>query len=70
MNSTLKFGVYEKRVAIVALHERGTMTKMIRRVLKPLFANEQFVSQTVARYQETSDEVDRPSEGHPRSVRT
>ncbi len=49
----MKFGVYEKHVAIVTLYKCGMMAKMIFQVLKPPSVNERFVPQTLAHYQET-----------------
>ena len=66
----MKFGLYEKRVAIVALFECGKTAKQIHQLLKPLSINERFVFRALQRYQETDDVEDRPRDGRPRSVRS
>ncbi len=70
MYRKLKFGDFEKRVAIVALYDFRMMVKIIRQLLKPLLLNKRFVSQTLAHYRETGDIIDWPREGLPKCVYT
>ncbi len=65
----MKFELYEKRVAIIALHKCGKSAEEIFHLLKPLSINERFVFRTLQRYRETDDIADRPREGRPRTVR-
>jgi DDE superfamily endonuclease len=67
--ATMKFGLSEKRVAIIALFKCGKSAKEIYQLLKPLPINERFVFRTLRRYKESSDIEDKPREGRPRSVR-
>ncbi len=64
----MKFGVYKKCLAIVALYECGMTAKTIRQMLKLLSVTERFISPTLAHYQETYDVVDWLREGRLRSV--
>lgn len=66
--ATIKFALFEKRVAIVALFKCGKSAKEIYQLLKPLPINERFVFRTLQRYKEI-DVEDRPRKGRPRSVR-
>ncbi len=66
----MKFTVYEKRVAVVALYECGQTTKQIQKMLKRLLVNKRFIFQTLQRYREIDDVVDRLRKGRPRTVRT
>ena len=59
----MKFGVFEKQMAIVALQECGKTPKEIRQMLNKLSINERFISCTQYRYRQLR-------EGRPRSVRT
>jgi len=65
----MKFSVYHKRVAIVALCECGKTAKQIYQTLKQLPVNERFVFRTLYGYRETDDVVDRPREERPNSAR-
>ncbi len=60
----MKFVVYKKHEAVVALYKCGVIVKMICQMLKPLSINKRIVSQTLAQYRETDDIVDWVTEGH------
>ncbi len=66
---TIKFSLYQKRVAIVALYECRQTAKEITKMLKKLI-NEQFIFRTHKHYRETGDIKEQAWEGRLHSVPT
>mgnify|MGYP002716655119 CR=1 FL=1 len=66
----MNWGVYENRIAVLALFRCGKRAKDIFSTLKPLGISERFVFRTIARFKQTGETVDRVRSGRPRCVRT
>ncbi|KAF2905019.1 hypothetical protein ILUMI_01156 [Ignelater luminosus] len=66
----MKSEMYEKRVAVLALHKVGKSANQIYSLLKKLPITKRFVFRTIARYKETGSVENRPRKGRPRSLRT
>ncbi|KAF2888654.1 hypothetical protein ILUMI_17519 [Ignelater luminosus] len=66
----MKSEMYEKRVAVLALHKVGKSANQIYSLLKKLPITKRFVFRTIARYKETGSVGTRPQKGRPRSLRT
>ena len=55
----MEWGLYEDRIAVLALHRCGKRAKEIATTLKPIGINERFVFRTIARFKETGEAIDR-----------
>ncbi|KAF2886366.1 hypothetical protein ILUMI_19807 [Ignelater luminosus] len=66
----MKSEMYEKRVAVLALHKMGKSANQIYSLLKKLPITKRFVFRTIAKYKETGSVEDRPRKGRPRSSHT
>ncbi len=66
----MEWGVYQNRIAVIALHKVGMEPSTIFKTLKKLDISRIFVYRTIKRYVEDSLTNDRPRFGRPRSVRT
>lgn len=66
----MEWGLYEDRIAVLALHRCGKRAKEMATTLKPIGINERFVFRTIARFKETGEAIDRIRSGRPKIVRT
>ena len=68
--SEIEWGIYENRVAVIALHKVGTSPSDIFQTLKKLKISKMFIYRTIQRFVETGSIDDRPRAGRPHDVRT